>query len=658
MTSYFTKDAVIHISHYSKIGGTVCHFFCYTVKMEYNIRKPLNEKEKAEFPALSPLLAQLLTARGIKNAKEAEKFLNPDYDRDTHDPFLLKDAEKAATRIIASIKGNATDDSGGANGQKIAIYADYDADGIPGAALFHDFFKRIGFKNFITYIPHRHNEGFGLNIDAVEQLAGTGVKLLITVDCGISDFEPVRRANDLGVEVIITDHHEAPEKLPPAFAIIDHKQKNCDYPDKNLCGTGVAYKLIQAILKKDRLGLPEGHEKWLLDLVGLATLSDMVPLSGENRVFAKYGLDVLRKSFRKGLRQLLDHLRISQTYLTEDDIAFMITPRINAASRMGVPMDAFNLLSADNDEDARRAAEHLDHINNERKGSVAALVKEVKKAVNERYGSGGHESGADKPGSNIPDAIVLGNPDWRPSLLGLVANTVAEEFDRPVFLWGRDGDNVIKGSCRSEGKSDVVEIMRAVPAGVLIQYGGHKNSGGFAVSDEAIHFLDKYLNEAAQTIKERTAQNKVANASITIHGTEGLGDSSGDYDSDGVIDAELSLDEVNWELWSEIDQLSPFGMGNRKPAFLFRDVVPISVRGFGKSGDHVELVFRQKSGAKLSAISFFGAGNDWAKILMKNGKSAAKEPDSIAKIDMIASLEKSMFRGQKELRLRVVEIFL
>jgi single-stranded-DNA-specific exonuclease len=617
--------------------------------MAFNIRKPLDESKLGAFSKYSPLLAQILYYRDIS---DSEIFLNPDYDRDIHDPFLLKDAEKAAKRIIGAIKSNSkTTDSGSKNadGQKIAIYADYDADGIPGAALFHDFFKRINFSNFIIYIPHRHNEGFGLNEDAVKELAEKGVNVIVTVDCGISDFEPVKKANELGIEVIITDHHEPPEKMPEAYAIVDHKQKYCQYPDKNLCGTGVAFKLIQAILKIERFGMPVGHEKWLLDLVGIATLSDMVPLTGENRVFAKYGLSVLRKSNRKGLKQLLDHLRIAQSTLTETDIAFMIAPRINAASRMGLPMDAFNLLAADNDADARKAAEHLDHINNERKGTVAALVKEVKKAVKVRYGS---EQGDIMIDPHLPAAIVLGNPDWRPSLLGLVANTCAEELKRPVFLWGRDGDNVIKGSCRSEGKSNVVEIMRAVKEGILIQFGGHKHSGGFAVSDDQIHFLDKYLVEAAELLKKTNVST-----SDNIDSIDNIDD---DID---FIDAELSLDEINIELWNEIDKLSPFGIGNPAPVFILKNVTPTNVRIFGKGNEHIELIFKQKNGNKLSAISFFGAVSDWAKKIASNAVASsngsnATELGSISKCDVVFSLEKSYFRSRPELRLRIIDVIM
>ncbi len=543
----------------------------------------------------------------------AKRFLSPDYIRDTHDPFLLKDAEKSAERIIQAIKRD----------ERIAIYSDYDADGIPGAVIWNDFFGRIGFKNFSVYIPHRHDEGFGLNIDAIEQLASEKVKFIVTVDCGISDVKPVERANELKMDVIITDHHEPPAKLPPAFAIVDHKQADCHYPDKNICGSGVAFKLIQAILKKIKETkdtsifkgeneFKEGHEKWLLDMVGIATLSDMVPLIGENRVFAYYGMEVLRKSQRKGLVRLLEKLKIAKQHLTEDDIAFMVTPRINAASRMGLPMDAFSLLAATTDEDACKFADHLDSINNERKGVVASLVKEVKKTLHGRHG---HDV------ATFPSVIVLGNPEWRPSLLGLVANTCAGEFSRPVFLWGRDGDNLLKGSCRSEGLSNVVELMRAVPAGVLTQFGGHRYSGGFAVASESVHFLEGHLNTAAGNLKNVPQADE------------------------DFIDAELSMDDVDWNLQKDIGQLAPFGFGNPKPVFLFRKVSPILVKLFGKGGEHIELTFKKSNGVKIPAISFFGVENEWAK------KVEANKP-----LDLIASIEKSMFRGRAELRLRVVDV--
>lgn len=561
---------------------------------KYEIRKKAKDS----------LIDHLLFYRGVKTVKDKEEFLNPDYSKHIHDPFLLKDAEKAAKRIIKAIE----------NDEKIVIYSDYDADGIPAGVIFHDFFKKIGFKNFTNYIPHRHDEGFGLNTDAVEQFVKDGVQLLVTLDCGISDIEAVKLAQDKGIDVIITDHHEPHDELPPAYAIVDHKQADCNYPEKILCGSGVGFKLIQAILKLNRFNLKEGHEKWLLDMVGLATLSDMVPLTGENRTLAYFGLKVLKISPRKGLMRLLSHLRINQKQLTEDDIGFMITPRINAASRMGEPMDAFHLLATDDDIEAHKYVEHLDKINNERKGTVASLVKEVKKIIKERF--------ADNP----RNVIVAGNPEWRPSLLGLVANTLAEEFCKPAFLWGRDGDGVIKGSCRSGGTVSVIDIMHKVPEGIMLQYGGHSASGGFAVSNEAIHHFDDHLNNAFELLLKDCKEIE------------------SEY-----IDMDIPIDMVNWDTYSDIEKLAPFGVGNEKPVFIFKNVKISGIKEFGKEKNHLEITFKKENRQIVKAIGFF---MDFETFENREGKQM-KVGDNI---DLIATMEKSLFGGRTELRLRIVDI--
>lgn len=552
--------------------------------------------------AHDPILSHLLYHRGIIDNESVENFIEPNYDEQSYDPYLLKDARKSALRIIEAIK----------SGQKIAIYADYDADGIPGASLWHSFFSKIGYKNFVIYIPHRHDEGFGLNIEAVEQLANEKVDLIVTVDCGITDILPAKKAKDLGVDLIITDHHEPKDILPEAYAIIDHKQKDCNYPDKNICGSGVAYKLIQAILKTDRLGLSEGHEKWFLDLVGIATLSDMVPLTGENRIFAYYGLKVLRKSHRLGLVQLLKKLKINQRYINEDDIGYMITPRINAASRMGLPMDAFHLLTAENEIDAEKYADHLDKINNERKGVVASLIKEVKKNLHQRYGD------------NLPNVLVIGNPEWRPSLLGLVANTCAEEFNRPAFFWGRDGGNIIKGSCRSPKGFSLVEIMKNCPTKTFLQFGGHHQSGGFSVANEEIHFLENRLIESSENLHNKNRQTE--------------------EDEKDYIDLEISLDEIDENFVEKIIKLGPFGVGNPRPVFLTKNLFTLTIKKFGKKSEHIELKFKLKN-RELSAISFFGGNSKWAESIGQNKK-----------IDLVYSIEKSHFRGRPEIRLRILDL--
>jgi single-stranded-DNA-specific exonuclease len=553
--------------------------------------------------AYPTFLQTLLTNRGINTPEAAEKFLNPDYERDTHDPFLLKDMDKVVPRILQAVEKN----------EKVVIYSDYDADGIPGAVTLHDFFKKIGFNNFTNYIPHRHNEGFGLHHEAIEEFAKQKVNLIVTIDCGIADVSEAKKIKELGMDLIITDHHEPPETLPDAFAIIDHKRKDCQYPFKGLCGSGVIYKVIQAILLKKDFGLKKGAEKWFLDMVGIATLSDMVPLVDENRALAFYGLKVLRKSPRVGLMKLLRLLKVEQNELTEDDIGFTISPRINAASRMGNPEDAFNLFATDDEEKADIYARHLDKINSERKGVVAAMAKEVKKIMEKRLSDG----------ETKKKVLVIGNPEWKPSLLGLVANSLKDDHGCPVFLWGRDGGNILKGSCRSDGSVDLVELMRGVDAGILGEQGGHAMAGGFSVLQEKIHLLEEKLNESYEK--------------ITAGGNFKL--------EEAIPDMKISFDEVNLDNYRMIEKLAPFGKDNPKPLFLFEKAKVENVKIFGKEQNHLELTFSNSKARPIKCIGFFLKPDSFGPELKIGDK-----------INLLANFEKSTFRGFTELRLRIVDI--
>jgi len=568
----------------------------------------MTRKYKTRDKVSEDLVEQLLYNRGLKTKEEKEVFLEPDFIKHLHDPFLLPDMEKAVKRILKAIK----------NDERICIWSDYDADGIPGGALLHDFFKLIGFNNFINYIPDRHIEGYGLNTEGIDELADDKVKLLITIDCGIRDEKQIEHAKKHGIEVIITDHHEQADGLPKAYAIVNPKLEKSKYPEKILCGTGVVWKLIEGILMTRRefikdgqpFELPQGKEKWLLDLVGIATLSDMVPLIGENRVLAYYGLNVLRKSRRLGLLKFFSMLKINKNNLTEDDIAFMITPRINAASRMGHPRDAFKLLVAESEAEAESYAKHLDSINNERKGVVASIVKEVKKKVKEKF-----ENEGEKP------LIVLGNPDWRPSLLGLVANSITEEFNRPVFLWGRatdDESGVLKGSCRSDGTTNLVAIMEEAKDS-FVEFGGHKLSGGFSVLFEKIHTLENVLIDAS---------THVVNNDIEID-----------------VDAQLRLENITENFVDKILSLAPFGVGNDKPVFIFKDIIPEKINRFGKAKEHLSINFRDGA-STLRGISFFTSPDQFGDLLKEGIKT-----------NLVANIEKSDFGGRREIRLRIVDFF-
>jgi single-stranded-DNA-specific exonuclease len=607
---------------------------------KYSVRPEISEEINKEFIKYPEILRKLLFYRGIKTLEEAENFLNPVFG-ENYDPYLMKDMDKAVERIFNAISEN----------EKVVIFSDYDADGIPGAVILHDFFKKIGFTNFENYIPHRVMEGFGLKEESIDEFAKNKVKLIITVDCGIADIKESKIIKRHKIDLIVTDHHEPKEELPEAVAILDPKQKDCKYPNKNICGAGVAFKLVQGLIKKnvecgilnidgekkqgspstsldktrDKLlgatNLAVGWEKWLLDMVAIATVSDMVPLIGENRTLAYYGLKVLRKTPRVGLHKLLSILKIDLKNITEDDIGFMIAPRINAASRMGEPEDAFILLSTKDEIEAGKMAMYLDKINNERKGIVASMVKEIRK----------HWAKIDPEKKR--KVLVAGNPDWKPSLLGLVANSLMDEHNGPVFLWGREEGRTLKGSCRSDGCVSIVEMMKDVEH-LFLEYGGHSASGGFSVSLEKIDLLSDGLEIAYEKLSVKdTGEREI------------------------VADAVIDIDDVNIDFEKIVSQLAPFGMENPKPIFALQNIEISEVRIFGKNNEHLEICFKKnnsdasvgaptKTSEKISAIGFFTKPTDFS-VKIEVGE----------KIDLLASIEKSYFRGREELRLRIVDVF-
>lgn len=611
------------------------------------------------------LLDHLLHSRGITDPTEKTAFLSPNYDLGTHDPFLLKDMQKVVERILRAV----------ADGEKICIYSDFDADGIPGAVVLHDFFKKISYTNTFHYIPDRHIEGFGIHRPALEQIIEAGATLIISIDCGIAEIEnsawikTQKTFAGLGVDLIITDHHTPGVVLPDAFAIINPKQSDCQYPEKMLCGSGVIYKVVQALCQTIREGqsegqnaekneteifhnetiskyfkdieIKEGWEKWLLDMVGLATLSDMVPLRGENRIFAYFGLTVLRKTPRLGLIKLFKSLKMNPAHMTEEDIAFMITPRINAASRMASPMDAFHLLSTDDDAEADRLVEHLNNLNVERKTRVAHLVKAIKKSIEER-------------GLQDKDIIVVGNPDWQPPVLGLVATNIVRDYGKPVFLWGRGEDETIKGSCRAPDGFDVVKIMREVPEidGLFLNLGGHVAAGGYSIAPDKIHTFEEKILEAHKRLGDRALSGgELSGAAEAEGGTGGVtgvsGESIEQVLGEVLVDKVLSAGEVGRTVWSVIEKVGPYGEANPKPLFMMQGVMVLDVKFFGKTKEHLELRLQDAlTGEETKAIKFFAKEDKALEGKLKAGELA----------DLVVHMEKSMFKNYPEYRLRIVDV--
>ncbi len=565
----------------------------------------------AKISSMSELLDILLEKRGITTHNK-DVFLNPNYARDFHDPFLMRDMEKACVRLYEAIE----------NKEKIVIYADYDCDGIPGAVILNDLFKLVGYKNYEVYIPQRNSEGYGLNLDAIKQFANSGVKLLITIDLGITAVAEVAQAEVDGIDVIITDHHLPPEVLPRAYAILNPKVD--DYPEKMLCGAGVVFKFVQGFLKKygEYFKVRAGAEKWMLDMAGLATLSDMVPLTGENRAIAYFGMKVFKKSPRPGLQKLLAKMNIDQKYISGDDIGFMVTPRLNAASRMDDPMRAFELLATEDEVQAGMLADHLSKINDERKAIVKGIMREVNKKFEKR---------------KTAEVIVIGNPEWRVGILGLVAGKICDEHKKPVFVWGKDENECIKGSCRSDGSVSIVELMAGTRES-FVDFGGHELAGGFTVHSDKVHFLEDALSATF---------NKI----ITMQNTPSASGTS-PYVGGGQVgvnfDTKFTLKDVHMKNWKEIETLEPFGFGNSKPVFLFEGVTIEKIKKFGKngSGEHLEIVFSDANQSKAKAISFFSSVDSFKNTLSEG-----------LGVNLLATFDLSRFRGREELRLRVEDIF-
>lgn len=505
-------------------------------------------------------LQTLLLGRLGLSVEAEKKFLFPEYT--LGNLFDFEDMAIAVGRIYRAVK----------EGECIGIYADYDCDGIPGAVVLLDLFKALGVADRVhVYIPDRHDEGYGMSAVGLNVLEEKGVTLIITVDLGITAIAEVADAKSRGIDVIVTDHHAALSELPLALAVV-HPEKST-YINQDPCGAGVAFYLVCAFLEKHReeFGIKEGWEKWLLDLVGFATLSDMVPLVGENRMLVSYGMMVMKKTRRLGLRTLFAEQRMDPEALTETDLTFTVAPRLNAASRMTTPMLAFELLATDDRSRALAIAKELEKINSERKLVVARIVKEAHKKIEARLPAQTEE---------LPAIVVLGDLTWRPAVLGLVATKLQETYGRSFFIWGESGDGLIKGSCRMLDEHHAAYLFQALPDGVLLHAGGHQAAGGFAVAKEKIHFLEQELNNAIGRVEHAVG------------------------DSKHIDTTSMPLGIATTRHLQKLRALAPFGVGNPQPLFCFENTVVESTKMFGKNKEHIECILSDGA-SKATAFSFF-----------------------------------------------------
>ena len=517
---------------------------------------------------LTDLQKEILKQKGFdienKDQKnEIEKFLNPNWNRDLFDVLKIKDIEKSIERIKKAIDEN----------QKIVIYADYDCDGIPGAVVIHDFFQKIKYQNFSVYIPHRHNEGYGINMNAIQKFIDEKVSLMITVDLGITNIDEIKYAQENNIEVIVTDHHlpiineKGKQILPQAFSIINTKQDDDKYEEKYLCGCSTAWKLVHGFLNKYRseFNVSDGWEKWLLDMVGISTIADLVPLKNENRLFAKYGFEVLKKTKRPGLQKILKNAKINLYKISEEDIAFGIAPRINSASRMADPIHAFYALLENNE--AINYANELENYNDTRK-------QDTKDA---------HTS-IDYEKFNNENIIFIGDEKWTPGIIGLIASKLVEATNKTTFVWGvGEDENILKGSVRAgSDRYNVVHIMTEAK-NILENFGGHEMAGGFALAKDNLKKFEEFL-------KEYSNKNILENINI--------------QNEENILEEKfinLNIKDINRNLFDQIKIFTPFGVGNEKPIFKIKlnDDDFLKTKRFGKGNEHLEIIINGVRGIEF-----------------------------------------------------------
>ena len=511
---------------------------------------------QTKFPVKIPkIIADILSSRGIETESEQIDFLNPDYKALKHDPFLLPDMRAAVLRIQQAKSNN----------EKVTIYGDYDIDGMTATVILWQSLGEFGL-DVETYTPDRFSEGYGLNIDAIEKIASNGTKLIITVDNGTLSFAEIARAKELGVDVIVTDHHQPHETLPDAVAVLNPKRTDSEYPFNDLAGCGVAFKLVQAC-QTEMDGLPDGQEKWLLDLVALGTVCDIVGLIDENRANVRWGIEVMRKTRRPGLKALLSLAGVDMTKIDSRTLGFVLGPRLNAAGRLETAEMALELLKTDDNFRALELAEKLD-----------ALNKERRKIQDETFLQAVEQIGADDY-----VAIAVGD-DWHEGVIGIVASKVVERFERPAFVMSR-GAEFTKASGRSFGEFSMAAVIHATDS-LLMKGGGHAAAGGLTVKNE---LLDEWKAAVQKFYKSlELADQKhflVPNPDVKVN----------------------DFRDFTPELLDELSSLEPFGNSNESPVFEISPVLIMDRRTMGADNQHVKYIFADQDGRKFSAVAFGAA---------------------------------------------------
>lgn len=549
----------------------------------------------AQFSEMPPLIVQILYNRGFTDPQEIDDFLAHRWADDN--PMALKGMSRAVERLCQAIT----------NQESIAVYGDYDADGVTSTALMMQLLNRMG-AQAQAYIPNRFDEGYGLNNEALAELAERGVNVVLTVDCGIRSVGEVAYGNSLGLDIIITDHHTVGTEIPPALATVNPKQSDCAYPFKELAGVGLAYKLAQALLRSEDLnGLynPLGlHEDDFLDLVALGTVADLAPLYGENRNLVERGLRQLNQALRPGLLALMTQGRLqSNRDITAGTIGFVIGPRLNAAGRLASAQAAYQLLMADNELEAIHLASELDRQNQDRQKLTEDTVKAARQII--------LDDNAQRP------LYLISHPDFNPGVVGLAASRLSEEFYRPVFI-AEQGQEITRGSGRSIPEFHITEALDQA-ADLLVRYGGHAAAAGFTVENEKFPALQERLLSVAQN------SLNVNELQPTI-----------------FVDGEVNLRGVRPALIEAITSLQPFGYGNPTPRFLTRNLQVKYKKAVGQEGHHLRLILHD-------------GRQTWNAIAFRQGYWADRLEVS-QNIDAVYNLEFNEWNGEQRMQLNIKDL--
>jgi single-stranded-DNA-specific exonuclease len=536
---------------------------------------------------LNELLATILVNRNIIKEDDIKLFLNPTRD-DFYDPFLITDMEKAIEKIVKAIQEK----------QKVTIYGDYDVDGITSITVLKSFLKDIGLETS-SYIPNRLDEGYGLNKDAIDTIKQSGCDLMITVDCGISAIDEIEYANSLGIETIVTDHHEPGNELPKAYAVIDNKRKDSKYPFRELAGVGVVFKLIQAL--GIRMGLKEESYLKYLDIVCIGTISDIVPLVDENRVIAKLGLMLVKQTKNIGLKSIIHSS--GYTKIDSNTISFGVAPRINACGRMGKAEEALELFLSSDRNEVNELTKKLNEHNRERQETEKAIFESAIEKIEKEH-------------LNDKKAIVVGGKNWHHGVIGIVSSKITDMYFKPSILLSFEENGIGKGSGRSIPGFDLHDVLMKC-SDTVEKFGGHSMAVGITIKKEKLEAFREEFEKIA-------TENHIDEIMPIIN-----------------IDAKINLSDINKEMVESMKQLEPFGEANKMPIFAFKNLKIDSIRALSE-GKHLKLTLKDTNNI-INAIGF-------------NMGHLTEEYRIGDKIDVAGVLEVNTFNGTENLQINLKDM--